>query len=88
MADREDPRQRPTIKNADVPSDTAGLPSVGEGASARHFARDTVEGEVDDHPDDDDAPKADALPEPAEHRRKEEGVSGSQKSVERNDKGV
>jgi hypothetical protein len=31
---------RPGIKNADVPSDTLGLPGVGEGASAAHFARD------------------------------------------------
>ena len=35
--------KRPTIKNADVPSETVGLPGVGEGASAAHFARDTVE---------------------------------------------
>lgn len=28
------------IKNADVPSETLGLPDVGEGASAAHFARD------------------------------------------------
>ena len=36
--------KRPTIVNADVPSDTAakGLPDVGEGASATHFARDAV----------------------------------------------
>ena len=37
----QDPRaKRPTIANADVPSDTVGLPGVGEGASAAHFARD------------------------------------------------
>ena len=34
---------RPGIANADVPSETAGLPGVGEGASATHFARDLVE---------------------------------------------
>ena len=42
---RRDPRSgRPTVANADVPSDTAakGLPDVGEGASATHFARDAV----------------------------------------------
>ena len=35
---------RRTIANADVPSQTAaqGLPDVGEGASAVHFARDAV----------------------------------------------
>ena len=35
---------RPTIANADVPSETAaqGLPDVGAGASAVHFARDAV----------------------------------------------
>lgn len=37
--------RRSGIRNADVPSDTVGLPGVGEGASARHFARDTVEGQ-------------------------------------------
>lgn len=42
----KDPRaKRPGIKNADVPSDTLGLPGVGEGASATHFARDTVRGQ-------------------------------------------
>lgn len=35
--------ERPGIANADVPSETVGLPGVGEGASAAHFARDTVE---------------------------------------------
>ena len=49
----EKPRaERPGIENADVPSDTVGLPGVGDGASARHFARDVVEegqrGEGDD----------------------------------------
>ena len=32
--------KRPGIANADVPSDTVGLPGVGEEASATHFARD------------------------------------------------
>lgn len=32
--------KRPAIKNADVPSETLGLPGIGEGASAAHFARD------------------------------------------------
>ena len=40
--------KRPTIKNADVPSDTVGLPGVGDGASAAHFARDTVQGQQND----------------------------------------
>lgn len=36
-----DPRTgRPTIANADVPSESAGLPGVGEGASAQSFAKD------------------------------------------------
>lgn len=35
--------KRPGIVNADVPSETVGLPGVGEGASAAHFARDAVE---------------------------------------------
>ena len=40
----KDPRaKRPGIANADVPSETVGLPGVGDGASAAHFARDTVE---------------------------------------------
>lgn len=36
--------KRPGIVNADVPSKTLaqGLPDVGEGASAAHFARDAV----------------------------------------------
>ena len=35
---------RRRIANADIPSETAsqGLPDVGEGASAVHFARDAV----------------------------------------------
>ncbi len=39
----------PKIKNADRPSETAGLPSMGEGASARHYLRDvdTKHGEAD-----------------------------------------
>ena len=57
----EKPRsERPGIKNADVPSDTVGLPGTGEGASARHFARDVVEegqrGEADDEDDEPHAP--------------------------------
>ena len=38
------PTGRRGIVNADVPSETAaqGLPDVGEGASAAHFARDAV----------------------------------------------
>lgn len=31
------------IKNADVPSDTAGLPGAAEEASGAHFLRDTTE---------------------------------------------
>ena len=36
--------KRPAIANADVPSETVttGLPGIGEGASAAHFARDAV----------------------------------------------
>ena len=37
---RKDPR--PTVANADVPSETAGLPGIGDGASAQGFARDLV----------------------------------------------
>ena len=39
-----------TIANADVPSQTAlqGLPDVGEGASAVHFARDAVDLQAED----------------------------------------
>lgn len=33
---------RPSIANSDVPSETAGLPGVGEGASAQSFAKDLV----------------------------------------------
>jgi hypothetical protein len=37
----EDPRSaRQGVRNADVPSETLGLPDVGEGASAANFARD------------------------------------------------
>lgn len=32
--------RRPTLRHADVPSGTAGLPDAGEEASARPFARD------------------------------------------------
>jgi hypothetical protein len=41
---------RRTIANADVPSQTAltGLPDVGEGASAVHFARDAVDLQAED----------------------------------------
>lgn len=46
MADRptSPPTKRRGIVNADVPSQTlvTGLPDVGEGASAAHFARDAV----------------------------------------------
>ena len=35
--------KRPTIKNADVPSETLGLPEVGTEASSSHFARDTTQ---------------------------------------------
>jgi hypothetical protein len=47
------PAKRPGIANADVPSETVGLPGVGEGASAAHFARDTVQwqGAEPDEPD-------------------------------------
>ena len=60
----EKPRdERPGIKNADVPSDTVGLPGVGEGASARHFARDVVEEGQRGLEDDEDAkPHAPADP--------------------------
>lgn len=36
------------VVNADVPSDglVTGLPQVGEGASAAHFARDAVPGQA------------------------------------------
>ena len=56
--------KRRGIANADVPSETlaTGLPDVGEGASASHFARDAVqlqagEGEAgpDSHADPDDS---------------------------------
>lgn len=33
---------RPAVAHADLPSETAGLPGVGEGASAQRFARDLV----------------------------------------------
>jgi hypothetical protein len=41
---------RRSIANADVPSETAmqGLPDVGEGASAVHFARDSVDLQAED----------------------------------------
>ena len=45
---RDSRTKRPGVANADVPSDTVGLPGVGEGASAAHFARDTVPGEAGD----------------------------------------
>lgn len=32
--------RRPTVRNADIPSETVGLPGVGQEASASHFARD------------------------------------------------
>ena len=45
----------PKIKNADRPSETAGLPEMGDGASARGYLRDV------------DTPERDAeVPEPAE----------------------
>ncbi len=41
--DKHSRTRRPGIANADVPSDTAGLPGIGEGASATQFARDLPE---------------------------------------------
>ena len=59
----EKPRsKRPGIQNADVPSDTVGLPGTGEGASARHFARDVVEEEQQGEGDDEATPHAPADP--------------------------
>ena len=49
------PSKRSGIKNADVPSDTVGLPGIGEGASARHFARDAVEGQQGEGDDETEA---------------------------------
>lgn len=46
--------ERPGIKNADVPSETVGLPGVGEGASATHYARDTVGLQANDGNDKND----------------------------------
>ncbi|TNC73774.1 hypothetical protein [Rubellimicrobium roseum] len=45
---RTPPARRPAVANADVPSETfaQGLPDVGEGASAAHFARDAVPGQA------------------------------------------
>ena len=40
------PAKRRGIANADVPSDTLGLPGIGEGASGAHFARDMVQGQA------------------------------------------
>ena len=60
--DTSPPAERPAIKNADVPSDTVGLPGVGEGASARHFARDVVEEGQRGEGEDDDEPHAPADP--------------------------
>lgn len=54
--------ERPGIQNADVPSDTVGLPETGDGASARHFARDVVEGGQRGEGDGGDAPHAPADP--------------------------
>ncbi len=51
----KDPRaKRPGIANADVPSETVGLPGIGEGASAAHFARDAVQWQAAE-PDDRDS---------------------------------
>ncbi len=43
-APKNPPAKRRGIVNADVPSETlkTGLPDVGQGASAVHFARDAV----------------------------------------------
>ena len=54
--------ERPGIENADVPSDTVGLPGVGEGASARHFARDVVEEGQQGEDEDEGEPHAPADP--------------------------
>ena len=54
--------KRPGIKNADVPSDTVGLPGAGEGASARHFARDVVEEGQQGEGDEEAEPHAPADP--------------------------
>jgi hypothetical protein len=51
MTDHPAPKRgRRGIANADVPSQTAlqGLPDVGEGASAVHFARDSVDLQAED----------------------------------------
>jgi hypothetical protein len=55
---------RRTIANADVPSETVktGLPSVGEGASAAHFARDAVSLNAGEgHEDSDGVKEADEV---------------------------
>ncbi len=55
---------RRTIANADVPSETAaqGLPDVGEGASAVHFARDSVSLNAGEgHEDSDGVQEADEV---------------------------
>lgn len=54
--------ERSGIKNADVPSDTVGLPDAGEGASARHYARDVVEEGQRGDDGEEDKPHAPADP--------------------------
>ena len=51
----------PKIKNADRPSETAGLPETGDGASARHYLRD-----VDTKNSEADTPDPADVPDPGE----------------------
>ena len=55
--------ERPGIQNADVPSDTLGLPGVGEEASAAHFARDTMPWQAKEGSERDGTRNAQASPD-------------------------
>jgi hypothetical protein len=48
------PTKRRGIVDADRPSETLGLPDVGEGASAASFARDTMPFQAGERPEDDE----------------------------------
>ena len=50
------PAKRRGIVNADRPSETLGLPDVGEGASAATFAEDVMPFQAGERAEPDDAP--------------------------------
>lgn len=62
------PSDHRTIRNADVPSETEGLPGAGDEASGAHYLRDTVE-PGNDEAEDREMEEDVTAPPPAGDRR-------------------